>query len=96
MREKGQQSAKILMHLVTYRGKKREKCQFLVYVGRCKGKTDICQIFSSFFSMNLSLRMKVLVTINDVVGGDQLGEVSRTCISYQQCRPLPPTSSSIG
>ena len=44
MREKGQQSAKILTHLVTYRGKK-EKCLFLLYVGRCKGRTDICLFF---------------------------------------------------
>ena len=49
MREKGQQSAKILTHLVTYRGKKEEKCLFLLYVGRCKGKTDICLFFFSFF-----------------------------------------------
>ena len=52
MREKGQQSAKILTHLVTYREK---KCLFLLYVGRGKGKTDICLFFFSFFSMNLSL-----------------------------------------
>ena len=55
MREKGQQSAKILTHLVTYRGKKKEKCLFLLYVGRCKGKTDICLFLFPFFSMNLSL-----------------------------------------
>ena len=48
MREKGQQSAKILTHLVTYRGKK-EKCLFILYVGRCKGKTDICLFLSLFF-----------------------------------------------
>ena len=36
-------------------GKRKEKCQFLLYVGRCKGKTDICQFFLFFFSMNLSL-----------------------------------------
>ena len=49
MREKGQQSAKILTHLVTYRGEKKEKCLFLLYVGRCKGKTDICLFFFFFF-----------------------------------------------
>ena len=49
MREKGQQLAKILTHLVTYQGEKREKCQLLLYVGRCKGKTDIFQFFSSSF-----------------------------------------------
>ena len=41
--------------LVFTKGKKKEKCQFLLYVGRCKGKTDICQVFFLFFSMNLSL-----------------------------------------
>ena len=36
--------------LVFTKGKKEEKCQFLLYVGRCKGKTDICQFFFlSFF-----------------------------------------------
>ena len=49
MREKGQQSAKILTHLVTYRGKKKEKCLFLLYVGRCRGKTDICLFFFLLF-----------------------------------------------
>ena len=39
-----------------YKRKKKEKCQFLLYVGRCKGKTDICQFFFFFlFSMNLFL-----------------------------------------
>ena len=33
--------------LVFTKGKK-EKCQFLLYVGRCKGKTDICH-FSFLF-----------------------------------------------
>ena len=42
---------RILWHI----GGKKEKCLFLLYVGRCKGKTDICLFFSSFFSMNLSL-----------------------------------------
>ena len=49
MREKGQQSAKILTYLVTYRGKKKRQIWFLLYVGRCKGKTDICQFFFFFF-----------------------------------------------
>ena len=49
--------------LVFTKGKK-ENCQFLLYVGRCKGKTDIFQ----FFSMNLSLKPRK---------GDELGRKKR-------------------
>ena len=35
--------------LVLTKGKKEENCQFLLYVGNGKGKTDICQFFVLFF-----------------------------------------------
>ena len=47
MREKGQHRQKFWRILWHIGGKK--KCLFLLYVGRCKGKTDIYLFFSLFF-----------------------------------------------
>merc|ERR1711951_78229 len=46
-----------------YVGEKKEKCLFLLYVGRCKGKTDICLFIFFFFSMNLSLNVYLTLTV---------------------------------
>ena len=60
MREKGQQSAKFLTHLVTYRGEKKKKnvCFYCTQVGVRAKQTFVCFFF--FFSMNLSLRQHFL------------------------------------
>ena len=67
---------------------KKEKCQFLLYVGRCKGKTDICQFFS-FFSMNLSL----MCMINQK---DSNGKNGRRCHSPSPCAVDSISPSAVG
>ena len=71
MREKGQQSAKFLTHLVTYRGKKKEKCWFSLYVGRCKGKTDICQFIFLFLYEPFPYRFEPLDFLSPRVPDDR-------------------------